>query len=100
MESIKKAFVGYASASETEYSGLGCLLANTAAERAALDPSSVNFVNAYLERLQKGFRNALENARDKGQINLDANVDDLVAHFVNAVVGISVLLRAKAHHPS
>ena len=95
-ESIKKAFIGYASASETQYSGLGCLMANTAAERAALDSRSAKFVDAYLERLQKGFRNALENARDKGQLNLDTNIDGLVAHFVNAVVGISVLLRAKA----
>lgn len=95
-ESIKKAFEGYASASETQYSGLGCLMANTAAERAALDPRCAKYVDAYLERLQKGFRNALENARDKGQLNTDASIDDLVAHFVNAVVGISVLLRANA----
>ena len=65
-------------------------------ERAALDPSSAKYVNAYLVRLQRGFRNALENAHRKGQLNPDTNIDGLLAHFVNAVVGISVLLRAKA----
>ena len=95
-QSIRNAFLGYASASETKYSGLGCLMANTAVERAALDPGSARFVDAYLERLTKGFRNALENARQDGDIDKDADLDDLAAHFVNSVVGISVLLRAKA----
>ena len=95
-DSIKKAFLGYASASESQYSGLGCLMANTAAERAALDPQSAKYVDAYFERLRKGFRNALENACNKGDLKPTIDIDNLVAHFVNAVVGISVLLRAKA----
>lgn len=95
-QSIRDAFLGYASASETKYSGLGCLMANTAVERAALDPGSARFVDAYLARLTKGFRNALENARNDGDVSSDTNLDDLAAHFVNSVVGISALLRAKA----
>ncbi len=95
-QSIKDAFLGYASASETRFSGLGCLMANTAVERAALDPGSAKFVDAYLARLTKGFRNALENARRDGDLDASADLDDLAAHFVNAVVGISALLRAKA----
>ena len=94
--SIREAFLGYASASETSFSGLGCLMANTAVERAALDPGSAKFVDAYLQRLSKGFRNALENAQRDGDLNTDTNLDDLAAHFVNSVVGISALLRAKA----
>ena len=95
-QSIRDAFLGYASASETRFSGLGCLMANTAVERAALDPGSARFVDAYLERLTKGFRNALENARRDGDISAEADLDDLAAHFTNSVVGISALLRAKA----
>lgn len=94
--SIRDAFLVYASASETRFSGLGCLMANTAVERAALDPGSARFVDAYLERLTKGFRNALENARKDGDVSAKADLDDLAAHFVNAVIGISALLRAKA----
>jgi TetR/AcrR family transcriptional repressor of nem operon len=95
-QSIRDAFLGYASASETKFRGLGCLMANTAVERAALDPGSAKFVDAYLERLTKGFRNALENAREDRDVSNDADLDDLAAHFVNSVVGISALLRAKA----
>ena len=71
-------------------------MANTAVERAALDPGSAQFVDDYLARLDAGFRNALENSKKNGAIAKNANVDDLAAHFVNAVVGISALLRAKA----
>lgn len=94
--SIHEAFFGYAAASETKYSGLGCLMANTAVERAALDPGSARFVDAYLARLTKGFRNALENARRDGDVGAEVDLDDLAAHFTNSVVGISALLRAKA----
>lgn len=95
-QSIRDAFLSYATASETKFRGLGCLMANTAVERASLDPGSARFVDAYLDRLTKAFRNALENARKEGHINKDANLDDLAGHFVNSVVGISALLRANA----
>lgn len=95
-QTIQEAFLGYASASETKFSGLGCLMANTAVERAALDPGSAKYVDAYLDRLTKGFRNALKNAQRDGDVSKDADLDDLAAHFVNSVVGISALLRAKA----
>lgn len=71
-------------------------MANTAVERAALDPGSAKYVDAYLDRLTKGFRNALENALGDGDVNAETDLDDLAAHFVNSVVGISALLRAKA----
>jgi TetR/AcrR family transcriptional repressor of nem operon len=94
--SIREAFLGYAAASEGRFSGLGCLMANTAVERAALDPGSARFVDAYLDRLTVGFRRALENARADGDVNVDADLDDLAAFFAMSIVGISSLLRAKA----
>ncbi len=95
-QSIRDAFLGYASASETKFNELGCLMANTAVERAALDPGSARFVDAYLARLTRGFHNALENARNDGDVAEDADLDDLAAFFTMSVVGISALLRAKA----
>ncbi len=95
-QSIRDAFLGYASASESKFNGLGCLMANTAVERAALDPGSARFVDAYLARLTKGFRNALENARNDRDVAEDADLDDLAAFLTMSVVGISALLRAKA----
>ncbi len=93
---IRKAFAGYASAIDGSFAGLGCLMANTAVERAALDPGSAKFVDAYLERLDKAFRRALENARKDGDIGESANLDELAAFFAMSVVGISALIRAKA----
>ena len=95
-DAIRAAFAGYAAASEGRFSGLGCLMANTAVERAALDPGSARFVDAYLTRLNAGFRRALENARAAGQIAGNADTDDLAAFFAMTVVGVSVLIRAKA----
>lgn len=94
--SIRQAFQGYASASKTKFNGLGCLMANTAVERAALDPGSAAYVDAYLDRLTKGFRNALTNALRDGEVGADADLDDLAAFLAMSVVGISALLRAKA----
>ena len=95
-QSIRNAFSGYAAASEGHFRGLGCLMANTAVERAALDPGSARFVDAYLDRLTTGFRNALENARTDGDIGKEADLDDLAAFLAMSVVGISALLRANA----
>ncbi|MEO1701496.1 MAG: TetR/AcrR family transcriptional regulator [Pseudomonadota bacterium] len=95
-ETIRHAFAGYASAIDSRYNGLGCLIANTAVERAALDPGSAKFVDAYLDRLTKGFRCALENARADGDLAEGVDMDDLAAFFAMSVVGISALIRAKA----
>ena len=95
-ESIRNAFAGYASAIDGRFKGLGCLMANTAVERAALDPSSARFVDAYLERLNVGFRQALENVRIAGEVSEETNLDDLAAFFAMSVVGVSALIRAQA----
>ena len=93
---IRDAFSGYAEAGDGRFRGLGCLMANTAVERAALDPGSARFVDAYLERLTNGFRRALENARTKGELSETADLDDLAAFLTMSIVGISALLRANA----
>ena len=95
-DSIRSAFENYASASKGAFSGLGCLMCNTAVERAALDPGSGRFVDAYLKRLADNFRNALGNARRKGQVADGADLDAMAAFFAMSLVGISALIRARA----
>ncbi len=95
-DTIKNAFAGYSSAIDTRFNGLGCLMANTAVERAALDPGSARFVDDYLARLNKAFRRALKNARAAGDISASAELDDLAAFLSMSVVGVSALIRAKA----
>ncbi len=94
--SIRRAFGIYASAIDGNFAGLGCLMANTAVERAALDEGSARFVDAYLDRLNVGFRNALENAHTAGDIADDVDLDDQAAFLAMSVVGISALIRANA----
>lgn len=93
---IRDAFTGYAAASEGWASGRGCLLCNTAVERAALDPGARRHVDAYLDRLTRAFRNALTNAQRAGDVAPDADLDRLAAFFTTALIGVAASLRAEA----
>ncbi|MDW3179861.1 MAG: TetR/AcrR family transcriptional regulator [Acidimicrobiia bacterium] len=94
---IRNAFAGYATASDGWASGRGCLLCNTAVERAALDPGADKYVQAYLERLTRAFRHALANGKNSGDIGDDVDIDELAAYFTVALIGVAASIRAKAH---
>ncbi len=93
---IVAAFTGYASASEGPARGRGCLLCNTAVERAALDPGAARYVVAYLERLTRAFHHALSNAQRLGQIDSDTDLDELSAFFTTTLIGVAACIRAQA----
>jgi|GEM_PF-212744 len=96
LEAIRSTFAGFAAASEDWAQGRGCLLCNTAIERAVLDGSSGDRVDAYFERLTKAFRAALEAAQRTGEIDPAANVTDLSAFFTMTLVGIATLAKGRA----
>jgi len=96
-DAVRQAFNGFASASEGWARGRGCLLCNTAVERAALDPGSGRHVDAYLERLTTAFRHALHNGQRAGEINSAANVDELAAFFTMSLIGVAACVRAEAN---
>lgn len=96
IEAIREAFASYASASDGWVRGRGCLLCNTAVERAALDPGAGRYVAAYLDRLTKAFRHALNNGQQSGQIDADADLDELAAFFTMALIGVVACIRAEA----
>jgi TetR/AcrR family transcriptional repressor of nem operon len=95
-EAIRNAFAGYATASDGWARGRGCLMCNTAVERAALDPGSGRYVVAYLERLTRAFRHALSNAQSAGEIDANADLDELSAFFTTALIGVAACIRAEA----
>ena len=95
-EAIRAAFDGYAAESDGWARGRGCLLCNTAVERAALDPGARRFVEAYLDRLAAAFRHALGNAQRAGDVAPSANLDDLAAFLTMALIGVAALVRAEA----
>jgi len=95
-DAIREAFAGYAAASEGWARGRGCLLCNTAVERAALDPGARRHVDAYMERLTRGFRHALGNARRSADLDPDADLDELASFFTMALIGVAAIIRAEA----
>ena len=95
-DAIREAFAGYATAGEGWARGRGCLLCNTAVERAAMDPGARRHVDAYLERLTGAFRHALDNARQRGEVEPTADLDDLAAFLTMALVGVAAITRAEA----
>ncbi|MBX2796814.1 MAG: TetR/AcrR family transcriptional regulator [Myxococcales bacterium] len=95
-DAIHAAFAGYARANEGRMRGLGCLLCNTAVERAALDPGSARYVEAYLERVTAAFRHALANAQRAQEITDTADLDELASFFMMALVGVAACVRAEA----
>jgi TetR/AcrR family transcriptional repressor of nem operon len=95
VDGIKRAFDSYARASGGWARGRGCLLANTAVERAAQDPSSGEYVDAYFERLNRAFGQTLENAVRQGDIDEGADRAALASFFTMSLVGVAVSARAQ-----
>jgi TetR/AcrR family transcriptional repressor of nem operon len=96
VDAIRRAFAGYASASEGWFHGRGCLMCNTAVERGALDPASGQFVAAYLDRITRAFRNALENGRRTEDLDETADLAELAAFLTTALIGVAACIRAEA----
>ena len=96
VDAIRQAFHDYASASEGPFRGLGCLMCNTAVERAALDPGSGRYVAAYLERLTRAFRHAISNAQQGGENAPTVDLDEMAGFLTTALIGMAASVRAKA----
>ncbi len=95
-DAIRQAFDGFGRAGSGWARGRGCLMCNTAVERAALDPGARRHVDAYLTRVTGAFRAALVNARADGDLSADADVDGLASFFTMSLIGVSASIRAEA----
>lgn len=93
---IGEAIKSFARASRGKSAGLGCLLCNTAVERAANDDATRPFVDRYIRRLTNAFRNALENAQHSGEIGEEVDPIAQARFLTSASLGIAVLVRAKS----
>ncbi len=95
-DAIREAFASYGEASDGWVRGRGCLMCNTAVERAALDPGARRYVDAYLARLTNAFRHSLNNGQQSGQLDPDADLDELAAFFTMALIGVVACIRAES----
>lgn len=93
---IRGAIHAWALAARGSGSGLGCLLCNTASERAASDPASRKHVGAYLERICSAFQNALGNARDAGDLDPSIDVEAEAKFFASHAIGQLTIIRSSA----
>ncbi|MEM9564291.1 MAG: TetR/AcrR family transcriptional regulator [Actinomycetota bacterium] len=96
IDAIRSTFAGFAAASEDWARGRGCLLCNTAVERVVLDQASGDRVDAYFERLHTAFGSALAAGQRAGELEHDADLDDLASYFTMALVGIATLAKGRA----
>ncbi len=72
----------------------GCLMCNTATERARNDPMSHDLVEAYFTRIQRAICHALDNAQAKGDVRPDVVCEDESRLLTATLLGFAVLMRA------
>ena len=84
----------YGAAGSGPVAGIGCLLCNTAVEFGAQEQPDA--VQRYFDRLSGAFRNALDNAKMKSQLRSDIDTVALSDALCASVLGLFVLIRAKA----
>ena len=85
----------FASAAGTPGTERGCLICNSATERAAHDQVSRNFVESYVNRISAAIGRALEHAREQGDLRDDVNTEQESRLLASTLLGFFVLLRAQ-----
>lgn len=73
---------------------LGCLMFNTACELAPSDDAAAAKVRAFQDRLTAGFRHALDNARKKGELAPDFDVERHADFLAGVMTGLSAMARS------
>jgi TetR/AcrR family transcriptional repressor of nem operon len=87
-------FEGLGRAGQGERLRNGCLMTNSAVERAPQDAPSARRIRDHLERVERAFRGALARARERGEIRRDTDVDDLARYLTGSAQGLGVMARA------
>lgn len=95
LEEVRAALRGWGRGARGRGAGLGCLLCNTASERAARDPGARKHVRKYLRRLRAAFANALGNAAERGELADGVDVEAQAEFFTSHGIGQLTLIRAK-----
>ena len=99
IDEIRALLEFFGSAQRSPAWGRGCLLCNTAVEFGPEDPSGAGFIQRYFDRVSSSFLSALENARNNGELAESADPRKEAGFFTASVLGIFVMLRAKAPVP-
>jgi TetR/AcrR family transcriptional repressor of nem operon len=74
--------------------GRGCLICNTAFERAALDPAAARRVRRHFDRVRRLLARALANARRDGSLSPELAVPACADHLLGIAAGAFLLARS------
>ena len=72
----------------------GCMLCHTAMELAPHDPEIEQVMQRFLSRMSKAFAVGLENAREKGEVKANLDLQQAGEFLTGALFGLSVLARS------
>ncbi len=96
LDAIKAIFEDLARAAEGASYGLGCLLCNTASERASLDPSVGTQIDAYIERIKQNFLQILLNSEKNKTLGRNIDTENIASFLTSSLLGVITGIRAKA----
>lgn len=96
LDEVRGLLRGLASLGGTPQGAMGCLICNTAMERAEDDPEVAHRVDIYFGQIRKAFANALEGAAGKGEIPDDTDISREANFLLGVVLSLCVLGRSGA----
>ena len=91
LEAIRAYFKKLARETAKPQAQRGCFLVNTVLELARLNPAVQERVNRHFANIEALFRNALENARARGDLAPDKDPASLAAFLMTNIWGLRVL---------
>ena len=91
---IRRYFTTLLEATSLPIGRLGCLICNTAVELAPLDGPLSGKVAAHLARMTNAFRNALNNARQRGDVPAELDVAAYADYLTGVALGLMTGARA------
>ncbi|MEM9244758.1 MAG: TetR/AcrR family transcriptional regulator [Cyanobacteria bacterium P01_F01_bin.153] len=78
----------------SERGRLGCLMCNTAREVVAADAEVNELVSQFFRRIETGYRNALENAQQTGELPEEEEPKQLARLFLSLHISLCVMARS------
>lgn len=94
MDVIQAFFSQFMQPKKISQTPAGCFLVATLSDSPSHDAAVVEFVNDFLEQLQKLFYRALETAKRRGEIKKTVDVKTTADFLVGNTLGLMVLLRS------
>jgi AcrR family transcriptional regulator len=95
LSSIQELLRTFATLAESDEGAIGCFVCSTSQDEIATDPDVKQRVDAYFDRIEAAYRNALTRAAKRGELaRKPAEIRQLVSFLFGVHVSMSVLARA------